>query len=66
MNPRLAELLEKHDAQFYYDNGIWCLYGTSLFGTWETDDYEAGTREEAEDEAIEYLIAYHEKDAADD
>ena len=56
----LDELLTKYKANFHYSDGLWCLSGTSADGNYyETDDYEADTQEEAEEAAIEYLIAYH-------
>lgn len=56
----LADYLSKYNAEFHYNGSTWCLSGTSTDGNYyETDDYEADTQEEAEEAAIEYLIAYH-------
>jgi len=59
MNAELTELLKKHNANFTFENGKWCLSGTTGGLGWETDDYEADTREQAEQDAIAYLIEYN-------
>ena len=54
------EILKKYNSQFAYDTNTktWCLYGTDTNGNyWETDDYDADTLEQAENDAIEYLEA---------
>ncbi len=52
------QILDKYNAKFSYDEiaKTWCLYGTTPDGVaWETDDYDAETREQAENDAAEYL-----------
>jgi hypothetical protein len=57
------QTLTKYNANFDWneDNHTWCLYGTDNGNGWETDDYEAETREQAESDAIDYLEAYNEQ-----
>lgn len=58
LNAALAEA----DAQFNYNEAdqTWCLSGVTAEGTgWETDDYEAASLEEAQADAVDYLIAYN-------
>ena len=46
------------DFNWSEDNRSWCLSGTTIDGnSWETDDYLADTREEAEQDAADYLNA---------
>lgn len=57
------EILEKYNSQFAYgaETKTWCLYGTDADGNyWETDDFDADTLEQAENDAIEYLEANNE------
>ena len=58
----LQEALAKFDAQFSWNESenTWCLSGAASGLGWETDDYEAETREQAESDAVDYLIAYNE------
>jgi hypothetical protein len=62
MNEQLVQLLEKHNAQFNWNEEAktWCLSGIDKGNAWETDDYDAETREEAEGDAINYLVEYNE------
>jgi hypothetical protein len=62
MNEQLNDLLKKHNSQFNWneENKTWCLSGIDKGNAWETDDYEADNQEEAENDAINYLIAYNE------
>ena len=57
---RLNELLENqtHEAHFQYDEeeGVWRLYGTAEGLGWESDDFEASSREDALAQAIDYLV----------
>lgn len=59
MNPELETLLEKHDAEFNYDGENWCLSGVDQGNLWETDDQPAETVEQAEQDAIDYLVEFH-------
>lgn len=58
----LTEALTTYDAEFSFDETAqtWCLFGTTKDGLgWETDDYPAETRDEAEGDALNYLIVYN-------
>jgi len=61
MNAKLAELLKKHNAEFNWNEaeGTWCLSGTDKGNGWETDDFEAGSLDDAESDAINYLVEYN-------
>ena len=59
MNARLAELLKKYDSEFSFKDGKWCLFGIDRGLAWETDDHEAETREQAENDAADYLKEYN-------
>lgn len=63
MNEQLNALLAKHNAQFNWneEEKTWCLNGIDKGNVWETDDYDVDTKDEAENEAINYLVAYNEK-----
>lgn len=57
----LTEALAKYNASFHWnaDDMTWCLSGTDKGNGWETDDYDADSKEQAESDAIEYLIEYN-------
>lgn len=55
--------LDEYGAKFNYDpkSKTWCLSGSDAQGNyWETDDYSATDRKDAQNEAISYLEAYNE------
>ena len=58
MNKKLEELLKKTNSNFSFDeeNKTWCLSGTDKGNYWETDDQEALTVDQAESDAIDYLL----------
>lgn len=57
MNKQLQNLLNQTSADFNWDadNKTWCLSGVDRGNYWETDDLEAGTVEQAEQDAIDML-----------
>jgi hypothetical protein len=63
------EKMTQYAAQFNYNPSTqtWCLSGTDAQGNyWETDDFDASTLKDAQDEAISYLEAYNEPDPSYD
>jgi len=45
---------------FAYEAGNWCLSGETVDHlNWETDDYPADSREHAEEDAVDYLVEFH-------
>lgn len=65
INAELGELLDQHNAGFFWDGvgepHTWCLAGPKVGNgpAWETDDYTAPDIYEAKRAAVEYLRAYH-------
>lgn len=55
MNEQLQSLLNERNAEFNYDGETWCLSGIENGLGWETDDFEASTQEEAEQDAINFI-----------
>ena len=66
MKNELKKLLKDREAEFVFDAGVWCLCGVTRDGNaWETDDFEAGSLEDAEDQAIEFIYGLIESEAHD-
>ena len=57
MDPKLSALLKERKCDFRWDSDTqtWCLFGIDHGNVWETDDYDAATLAQAEEDAIAYL-----------
>ncbi|HQW36954.1 MAG TPA: hypothetical protein PKY60_16055 [Thermoflexales bacterium] len=56
----LDEALKGTNSKFHWNAAekTWCLSGTDRGNGWETDDFEAASKSEAENDALDYLNNY--------